>query len=60
MNDEKQYTFINQVQRGYRIWIPKSIRNLCNINVGDYVEVKIVRVIKKGILRGEGYKEMGA
>lgn len=34
-----------------RIWIPKTIREYLGISEGDYVEVKIRLVKRKGLLR---------
>jgi AbrB family looped-hinge helix DNA binding protein len=51
MSDDWSPTFTCQVQKKYRIWIPKTIRMLMKIDEGDYVEVKIRAVRKEGILR---------
>jgi AbrB family looped-hinge helix DNA binding protein len=43
--------FTCRVEKKYRIWIPRTIRQLLNLYEGDYVEVKIRVVERKGLLR---------
>lgn len=43
--------FTSRVERKYRIWIPRVVRELLNLKEGDIVEVKIRVVQKRGILR---------
>lgn len=44
---DKVPTFVAKVESHNRIWIPKLVREMLNIEKGDYVEVKI-RVLRKG------------
>jgi len=43
--------FTARVERKSRIWLPRAIRELLNINEGDYLEVKVRVVTRKGLLR---------
>jgi AbrB family looped-hinge helix DNA binding protein len=43
--------FTSKVERKYRIWIPRTIREIMMISEGDYVEVQIRKVKRHGILR---------
>jgi len=50
-NEEWSPTFTCQIEKRYRIWIPRAIRLLMELREGDYVEVKLRVVRRKGILR---------
>jgi len=49
--EEWSPTFTARVERKYRIWIPRTVRELMDVEEGDYVEVKIRVVKRAGILR---------
>jgi AbrB family looped-hinge helix DNA binding protein len=49
--EEWSPTFTARVERKYRIWIPRTVRELMDVEEGDYVEVKIRVVKRTGILR---------
>jgi AbrB family looped-hinge helix DNA binding protein len=49
--EEWSPTFTARVERKYRIWIPRTVRELMDLEEGDYVEVKIRVVKRRGILR---------
>jgi AbrB family looped-hinge helix DNA binding protein len=49
--EEWSPTFTARVERKYRIWIPRTVRELMDVEEGDYVEVKIRVVKRRGILR---------
>jgi len=40
-------SFIARVERGFRIFIPRAVREVLGIEEGDYVEVQI-RWVRKG------------
>ncbi|MEM1865978.1 MAG: AbrB/MazE/SpoVT family DNA-binding domain-containing protein [Ignisphaera sp.] len=52
MEEEWSSTFTAKVETKYRIWIPRVIRQMLDLNEGDIVEVKIRVVKRRGILRG--------
>jgi len=43
-DDEKPITFVAKVEKKYRIFIPRAVREVLEIVEGDYVEVIIKRV----------------
>ena len=49
--EEWSPTFTARVEKKYRVWIPRTIRELMDVEEGDYVEVKIRVVKRTGILR---------
>ena len=49
--EEWSPTFTARVEKKYRVWIPRTIRELMDVEEGDYVEVKIRVVKRSGILR---------
>ena len=46
--EENWVTFPAKVERKFRIWIPRYVREIMKIDEGDYVEIKI-RKIKKHV-----------
>jgi bifunctional DNA-binding transcriptional regulator/antitoxin component of YhaV-PrlF toxin-antitoxin module len=49
--EEWSPTFTARVEKKYRIWISRIVRELMDVKEGDYVEVKIRVVKRSGILR---------
>jgi len=43
--------FTCRIEKKFRIWIPKTIREYLNVREGDYVEVKLRVVKRRGLLR---------
>jgi len=43
--------FTCQIEKKFRIWIPKTVRLLMDLREGDYVEVRLRIVKRKGLLR---------
>jgi len=43
--------FPSKVERKYRIWIPRHVREVLQLKEGDYLEVAVRRLKKYGILR---------
>jgi AbrB family looped-hinge helix DNA binding protein len=50
MSKEDTYvtSFVARVERGYRIFIPRAVREVLEIEEGDFVEVQIKWVRKDG------------
>jgi len=42
--NEKPITFVARVEKKFRIFIPKTVREILEIDEGDYVEIIIKRV----------------
>jgi len=50
-NEPEYLTFIARIQTQNRVWIPKRVREVLDLNEGDYVEVKIRKIEKMKPLR---------
>jgi len=51
--EECEPTFTAKVDKAWKIWIPKAVRELLGLDKGDYVEVRI-RIVKRAYAkRGE-------
>ena len=51
ISEEWSPVFTARVEKRYRIWIPRVIRDELGVEEGDIVEVKIRVVKRKGVLR---------
>lgn len=51
--EEWSSTFTAKVDKAWKIWVPKVVRELLNLEKGDYVEVRIRRVQRSYVKRGE-------
>ncbi len=43
-----EVSFVSRVEKGYRIFIPRAVREVLELREGDYVQVVIVRKVKEG------------
>ncbi len=53
MSGEAEAVFTAKVDRAWKVWVPKAVREMLSLEKGDYVEVRI-RIAKKAFAkRGE-------
>jgi AbrB family looped-hinge helix DNA binding protein len=52
-NEEKEewIRFPAKVEKKFRIWIPRYVREILQLYEGDYVEISIRKLKKRGLLR---------
>ena len=53
------YVFIAKMISGGRVTIPEEIRNVFGLKDGDYIELRFIRVVKKGSVPSEAPEMTG-
>lgn len=49
--DQEWVIFPSRVEKKWRVWIPRHVRELLNLREGDYLEVAVRRLKRYGLLR---------
>ena len=57
--DNSKYSFIVRIRSGGRVTIPEPIREALELEDGDIVELKFLRVVKKGSVPSEAPEMTG-
>lgn len=53
LSEDWSSTFTAKVDKAWKIWVPKAVRDLLSLEKGDYVEVRIRIVQRSHVRRGE-------